>query len=159
MADLKGAKVIAVKALSDKLSLLTVELGGKQGDIKAWKNDAEGIAEGHIFQSGETEKKPPYNKPNAPIKDHETWLKSPPKSRGGGQPKSDPAKNKVIADANANNNATMAYSSNLKAAVTCAELSVQILGPGQDINKYREVAFDIYQTVRELAAIGSKEAK
>ena len=87
---MKGAKVIAVKALRTNYHYWTVELGGKQGDIKAYGRMMPKVLPKGIFQSGETEKKPPYNKPNAPIKDHQTWPKSPPKSRGGGQPKSDP---------------------------------------------------------------------
>lgn len=98
MANISGAKLLAVKALGEKLAMLTVELNGKQGEIKAWKSDIEGLQPGHVFASAETEKKPPYNKPNAPQSEHEVWLKSEkkPSGKGGGVAKSDPAKNAVI---------------------------------------------------------------
>jgi len=159
MANLTGAKVLAIKSLGEKLKLLTVEMGGKTGDIKAWNNDAEGIEPGHVFQSGETEKKPPYNRPDAPPNEHETWIKSPPKSgggRGGGPAKSDPVKNEIIQKANKNNNDTIAYASNLKAAVSCMEMAVTTLGPGLDVNEYRNRGLDIFQAVKEIAHIGGK---
>lgn len=158
MASLAGAKVVALKNLGDKIALLTLEIAGKQGDVKAWRNELDGVDVGYEFKSGETEKKPPYNKPNAPEKEHETWIKSPPKGKGGSSPaKSDPVKNEIIKNANQNNNATIQYSSNLKSATSCAEMAVTTLGPGLDVNAYRERAFDLYQIIQEIAAIGSAQ--
>jgi len=161
MANLTGAKVLAIKSLGEKLKLLTVEIGGKTGDIKAWNNDAEGIEPGYVFQSGETEKKPPYNKPNAPANEHETWIKSPPKSggRGGGgagMQEASKAKNAVIEKTSATKNASIEHASNLKAAVSCMEMAVTTLGPGLDVNEYRSRGLDIFQAVQEIANIGGK---
>lgn len=127
---------------------------GKEVLVKAWADAIEGKNPG---DKGEFEL---FNKP---YNNQDQWYLSAPKKaggRGGGGPaKSDPVKNEIIKSANKNNNDTIAYASNLKAATSCMEMSVATLGAGLDVNEYRDRAFDIYQAVRELASIGSREAK
>lgn len=152
MANISGAKLLAVKALGEKLAMLTVELNGKQGEIKAWKSDVEGLQAGHVFASAETEKKPPYNKPNAPQSEHEVWLKSEkkPSGKGGGVAKSDPAKNAVIEKANANNNSTMGYTNARNASVTIVGWARDDT-PDGDINKMKSRAADYADLIADIA--------
>ncbi len=124
---------------------------GKEVLVKAWADAIEGKNPG---DKGEFEL---FNKP---YHNQDQWYLSAPKKAGGrgggGQAKSDPVKNEIIKSANKNNNDTIAYASNLKAATSCMEMAVTTLGPGLTPDEYRLRGLDIFQAVKEIAHIGGK---
>jgi len=63
--------------------------------------------------------------------------------KGGGAAKSDPEKNKNIADCNANNNASIRFSNSLNNAVKITEMACLLVGKGGDLNQVRAISDDL----------------
>lgn len=147
----KKLKIVGHGNKDAKKTEIVCETDGKQWTGYAWNNSIEkkpGDFAVGVEATFVIENKPYQDKPQYML----LWQKNS-GGRGGGVAKSDPAKNAIIQQANANNNATMAKASALKNSVACFQMAVALLGEGADVNAVRATASDISQGVMELAAI------
>lgn len=134
--NITRSKIVAVKELN-KVVILKIEKGGKELNVKCWKDHPLATAEvGTLIPDGTAteQKENTYNGQTTT----EVWLSSPKKasgSAGGRIAKSDPAKNQTIRDANEKNNDTIARANRLNnavAALTCANnLMIALIAAGK----------------------------
>lgn len=139
----KGEKVCVVTFSRETAN------GNGVGTAKAWKNDVSSWSEGLKVDADFYDRKA-YNS-----EEMEKWVR-PVKPQGGGnrsggQAKSDPVKNALINQANANN-----------IAEGCCQMAVKLLGDGwlrsdegreKGINEVRNLALELSSVVKEVAQI------
>jgi len=129
-----------------KVSIVTYMVNGKEGKAKAWTDGCPAVGE---VVSVDFEKKDGYNGG-----EQETWIKVPKAGgggrSGGGAAKSDPEKNKNIADCNKNNNESIRFSNSLNNASKLTELACQLVGKGGDLNQVREIADGLCDITLEI---------